>query len=434
MPQRIVFLAAALLMLAVTAFAAVPISTDAIAALVDEDGRILFEGEEIETIFEVEAGALYAAGKKGAYQLVDAAGRCVCERVFSMIREADGWLIFREEGFYGVMNRSGEIVVEPVWTQLVSNGAGGFLALNGFWTDEQPDTVWVLKPGEEPEMTENAVVGGLSDISEDRMPFMTTAGRWGYLNGRGEVAVEARWLSAGAFENGVALVTGEHGRGLIDRDGRSIVEADRPWMERGKDLIAAMTAEGRLEVLSADGRELRFSIACESAQVVGGALCAIDAQGVRLYRADGTLICDAAPATRFLPGSDGQFIAIEGSWGELCQRLMDEEGRFLSEPRQRLMPLCPGLYQWMEMDGVTYYSADLGGLQTSWDYDSVRWGLMDGEGREVQPALFREIRAVGEDRLLLIGDQTVILADMEGSAIRVWLTVEDETPSDEAGA
>ena len=44
-------------------------------------------------------------------------------------------------GLYGAMDAAGGVVLEPVWTQLASNGEGGFLALDGDPLDERPDEI-----------------------------------------------------------------------------------------------------------------------------------------------------------------------------------------------------------------------------------------------------------------------------------------------------
>ena len=425
---------AALLLLGGTCRAAVPVVTEAVVSLVDEDGRTLLEGDDLTALFEVVPGALFAAGAKGEYRLYDASGALLVDTPFSMIRAEDDWLIFRRDGLYGAMNLNGAIVVEAEWTQLTLDGAGGFLALQGSWMDDQPDAVWHIVPGMEPEQTGVSLIGPLLEVAEDRMPFMTTGGRWGYTDGSGRVAIAAQWRYADAFEHGVAAVTGEAGKGLIDRDGRIVLETQYAWMGRCESYIAALDHEGRLSVWTPDAKKRLFTVNCASAEQVGEAIAVTDADAVRLYRADGTLICKAPPHTRFIEGTDGQFIVVDGEWGERCQRLMDVDGRFLTGRYQRIMPICRDRYAWMEMAGVTYYSADLDSLRTSWDYGSIRYGLMDGAGNELLPPRFLEIRAVSEDRLLLIGEESIVLADPDGRTVREWVTVEDEAPSGEESA
>ena len=102
-------------------------------------------------------------------------------------------------------------------------------------------------------------------------------------------------------------------------------------------------------------------------------------------------------------------------------------GRF-----QQLLPLSGGRYAWLELKGVEYYSAELGRTQKSWDYSNARYGLTDGAGRVLLPARYREIRALGEDRLLLVSDFAVQLADRDGAVLKTWVTAEAAAPTDEA--
>ena len=432
MIRRILAIAAAIALLGSGARAATCVVTGGVTALVDARGVELLGGDSIESLFAVVPDALYAAGAKGAYRLYDASGAPVGDRVFSMIRAEGEWLVFSSDGRYGAMNASGGIVVPAEWTQLVWNGADGFLALADSPMDDRPDAVIHIVPGEEPAATGGSVAGGLRDVREDRMPFMTPDGRWGYLDGRGTQVIVPEWRHAGAFSGGTAAVTGDVGRGMIDLDGGIVLAPEYVWLERGETLVAALTEEGKLEVYDASGRIPRFSMALDAPEIaiVGDAVAVYEAAGSRLIASDGRLIAEAGPGARFEAGIDGRYVRVDGAWGEACQTLLDGDGNALCAPRQRVLPLCPDRYAWLEMPGTTYYSPELDSLQVSWDYGSVRYGLMDGQGRELLPAEYREIRALDGERLLLIDDASVILADLDGRALRVWITAEDAEPTD----
>ena len=100
---------------------------------------------------------------------------------------------------------------------------------------------------------------------------------------------------------------------------------------------------------------------------------------------------------------------------------------------QQLLPLSGERYAFLELDGTEYYSAELGRIQTSWDYAHMRYGLMDSLGNILIPARFREIRSLGGDRLLLLSEGETVLADMDGTALKRWVTAQTEAPTGEAG-
>ena len=412
------------------------IVTDQVVALVDESGEEILAASQFADIFCVSEQGVYAAGETGKYHLYNAEGVQIYEGEISMARESDGIIIFRQDGLYGAMSMNGAILEVPVWSQLVTNGEGGYLALDGYPMDDVPDEVIYIAPDGEVAWTGIFTANGLQDVSDGRMPYMASDGRYGYLDAHGDVALASSWLYAGAYLNGVAQVSGEDGMGLIDGEGDLVLQATHAYLEFGDDLIAALTGDGTLCVYSADGQEERFSLEVDGAEVavVQNCVAVMDAAETRLYDASGACILTAAAGATFAPGLNGQIIASDGEWGEACQWLVNPDGSAASERYQRILPLAGDCYAFLTMTGANYYSDELGSMQTSWDYNSVRYGMLDGEGKEILPAEYLEILGLGSDRFLLIADQAVYLTDADGNALRTWFTVESESASSEADA
>jgi hypothetical protein len=84
------------------------------------------------------------------------------------------------------------------------------------------------------------------------------------------------------------------------------------------------------------------------------------------------------------------------------------------------------------MRGEAYESEVLGQSQTAWNYGECRYGLMDGRGRILTSAKYRQIRALSGDRLLLIGDERVQIADRNGVVMKTWIIPEGAESSREA--
>lgn len=416
-----VALAALALLGAAQAEAALCVVAPQRVALTDGQGNELLSGEGVEALFEVRAGALYAAGRKGAYRLYDGTGHLLGKTVFGMIDDAGDALVYRQGGLYGAMDAAGSVLLRPRWTQLVWDGAGGWLALDGDPLDDLPDEVIHLDGSGAARRTGVATASGLAPVEGGRMPYMDGAGRWGAVNAFGEATVDAEWLGVGPFKSGVAIVSGPKGFGLIGADGGVLLEHEWEWMDRSDAMLAAMNGDG-VEVYAPDGSRCLFSIpgAWREAALAGDCLWVSDAAHSRLYGADGALLYEGAPGTTFAAGAGGQVIASDGAWGEACQWLIDPDGSAASGRFQQLLPLGEGRYAWLELDGIEYYSAELEAIQKSWDYTNPRYGLMDGAGNVLLPAQYREIRALGPDRLLLITDEAATLADRDGVAIRTW--------------
>lgn len=396
-----------------------------VAALVDADGVDRIANGLYADLFAVREGELYAAGEPGDYRLCDAWGRVLSEMRFAMICDEGDALVFRAGGRYGAMDARGRVVVEAEWTQLAANGEGGFLALDGDPLDDLADEIICVEPGAAPRRTGVSTVCGLAAVNDGRMPYMAPGGRCGAVDARGAIAVAPVWLYVGAFRDGLAEAEGEFGRGLIDADGAIVVEAAYDRISRGDDLIAARTRNGKIDVYAPNG-EPRYSLEGDGWQmsVVGDCLAASNAASSRLYGARGELLAMASPDAVFFAGTGGQVIVADGAYGSKCQRLLDPDGGEAAGPYQRILPLCPGRYAYLTMRGAVYYSEDLGRLQTSWDYDSVRYGLLDAGGREMTAAEYLEIRALGGDRLLMVTAEEIRLTDLDGAAIRAWPAAE----------
>ena len=88
------------------------VNAGGVAALVDSAGAEILPAGRFEAIFEVRAGALYAAGSAGDYELYDAGGVRVAGP-FEMIADMNGALIFRRGGLYGALDGAGTVQISP---------------------------------------------------------------------------------------------------------------------------------------------------------------------------------------------------------------------------------------------------------------------------------------------------------------------------------
>ncbi len=421
---------ALMLMGAARADGALCVATDGFAALVDEAGHTLVEG--VADVFCVRAGALYAVGRRGAYRLCDEAGNLLGEAAFAMIDDAGDCLIFRQGSRYGAMDEAGNVILPAEWTQLVSDGAGGFLALDTDPLDESADAILRLSADGEATPTGAKTASGLTRLTSGLMPVMASNGRYGAVNARGEWAVRPEWRYVGPFTGGRAKAAGAGGMGLIDASGEEVVPARYDWLERGENVVAALDAGG-IDVFTGDGERRVYSVKGENleAALVGDCLMVKDGNSTRLYDATGALMGAFGADFRCAPGLRGQLIATQGEWGARGSWLMNADGSAASARFQRILPLAGERYAFIETPGIEYHSADLDRVQTSWNYDAARVGLMDASGAVILPAQYNEIRALGEDRLLMRTDGEVLLTDADGNVLRAWLTAAGEAATGE---
>ena len=405
-----------------------------VACMVDRDGDTLLRGPDIEDAFIVREDALYAAGRKGEYRLYNASGDPLGETAFAMIEDQGDCLIFRSGSRYGAMAADGSVLLPATWTQLTSDGAGGWLALDTDPLDESPDAILHIDANGEATPTGARTSIGLSRLRSGRMPIAVPNGRYGAVNARGTVVISAEWRAMGAFLDGCAKATGPDGMGLIDPDGAVLAPTIYRWLERGEGIIAALRDDG-LDVYASDGTAL-FGLEGENLEAtLAGRYIAVTSGAItRLYDGAGAVIAESDAGVSYAPGTRGQLIVSDGAWGERCAWLMNSDGSAASGRFQRILPLCEGRYAFLEMEGAEYYSAELDRVQTSWNYDTIRYGLMDGAGNILAPAEYRKIRALGADRLLMVTNEEIRLTDADGESIASWLTAEAEAPTGEAAS
>lgn len=408
-----------------------PIITDPVIALVDENGENLMPENSFQEVFFLKEGELYAIGSRERYFLMKEDGSLIPAVPMDMANVFGDIIIYRRNGLYGAMNSEGKILVQPEWTQLIPNGKEGFLAMNGSPFDESADEIVYIDSAGENNPTGSYTVGGLKPLNDDRMPVIASDGRYGYIDGCGRMVQPIEWLYAGSFKNGSALISGEWGMGLVDAGGNILLEPVHPFIERGENLIAALDGAGTLTVHTAEGTERLFTLQIPGSEiaVVGDGVAVMNDESSRLYNRAGQCISSASAGTVYTSGLNGQFIISDGEWGEVCQQIIDPDGSPVSGKYQRILPLTGERYAFMTMFGAGYYSDELDGIQKSWNYDSVRYGMMDSAGREILPAEYQEIRALGEERFLLISERGVFFADAEGNTIREWLMAEEESAS-----
>ena len=409
------------------------VNAPGVVALTDNRGVEVIENGRFEAVFTVREDALYAAGSRGAYHLFDAGGQPLGDVTFSMIDDAGDALLFRSGRLYGALGANGDMLLEAKWTQLTSDGSGGWLALKTDPLDEQPDEMIHIDALGNEKQTGVYCSGGLCRVSDGRMPFVDGDGRYGAVDANGAIAVEPVWQYMGSYSNGLAKVTGPEGMGVIDVNGRVVIQPSFIWLERSAAMIVGWDG-ANVEIYAPRGgqRRVRLPGRAREVSLVGDCVAVTYEGRTCLYDANGKLLGQDTGAVDYAPGTRGQLIASNGPWGEKCQWLVNPDGSRASGMFQQLLPLCAERYAFLEMAGEVYQSEVLERAQTAWNYGECRYGLMDARGRVLISAKYREIRALSGDRLLLIGDDRTQIADRNGVVMKTWITPESAESSREA--
>ena len=401
------------------------VSVDGVAALLNGAGAEIIPPGEYDDVFCVTEGGRYAVGRETGeglrYALCDADGNLLTDFLYGMFDVGEDFILFRQDSRYGVMDMDGRVLIAAQYTQLAETGGGRFLALATDPNDDEPDAVWLIGLDGEAVSTGVTTACGLSAVQSDRMPFRAPdAERCGYLDGSGAVAIPAELSYAGPFENGFARAAINGKFGLLQPDGEWLIAPEYDFLEVGEGIAAAMTDGGDCVVFALPNGVERFRVEGERLEVgvLGSRLMALDAQNLRVYEPDGSLLLATDRSASVSQGAGGQLILREGDWGAKCVSIVDENGDQHQRRDQHLLPLDDDRYLFMEMNVAVYNSDTLGQIRYSCDYDSMRFGIMTAAGAEILPAAAMEIQRLGEYRYLIVSEDGLRVVD--GSGVVLW--------------
>ena len=426
-------LTAALTLFSTASAASIAVNFEGVAALIDESGAEYVAPGTYDFIFALDKeGALFCGGGgvvngEYCYALLNAQGEPLTQQAYAMFSQQGEAIIFTKDGLYGAMDLNGEILVEPVYTQLVANGEGGFVGLTTDCFDEEADGLYLVDAQGGQTATGVRTTGMLDEFSGGLMPLMSAQNNlYGYIDTSGQWAVRPQFAYAGSFSGERAAASLSTGYGLIDNTGNWVItpKYDELTCLEG-ELVFAVDAGQTAIGFDPETLEERFTIELSGAYAAafGGLVCIYDEDApARLYDYDGRLIYESTPLATYAAGLCGQTILTDGEWGEACCRLIGQDGALVGDGAwQSLFPLFEvdgaGYYGFMSFDVTPVYSELLGRMEYDWDIDSVRYGVIDHTGATVLEDVYDEISAAVGNRLLVRKGEACGVIDIEGNWI-----------------
>ena len=412
------------------------VALDGRAILTDEEGNGLTGENQYSELYELyglEEGLMLYAGagtnpENAGFALVNAQGEALTEFVYQTLEYAGGGVIFRQGDRIGLMNTDGKVLLQPVYTAMVSSGAGGYLAHKTDPYDDSPDPViWIDEAGTEHD-TGVRLTGGLYEFSEGLSPaFSAENGLYGYLGSEGEWAIEPRYEWAGSFVGGCAPANRNGGAGLIDSEGGWIIEPVYEYLSYEKDGLAVCIRGNELSIIDPVSRE-KAAVYAESgiyghSSPDGLAVVVLKDRTVVVDRtgAEALSLANCRSFSRW-EGMDGKAIVYAGEFGQPGACLYRLDGELLAGPYQDVMPLGRKsgemYYMYIQYDTVeTKYP----GLDVSlWDEaeGTRECGVLSPEGEELCRFRTDYISCLGEDRILFRQENAVIMADFSGNELK----------------
>lgn len=398
------------------------VAAEGCAALLNADGDELVPPGVYDDLFCVAEGARFALGTQMEagmrYALGDAQGNLLTESLYGMLQAAGDVILFRQDGLYGAMDFEGKILIPAEYTQLVRSGPDGYLAIETDPNDNDANEIFRLTSDGEKRSTGVLSAKGLEAFGDGRMPFQNpNTELYGYLDEKGSVAIEAKFESAGSFQNGLARASMDGALGVIGVDGEWRIAPEYDYLEIG-GVIVGLVGREQCVVYDENCAELfRIEGVKLEAALVGSCPIVMEGDDMRAYSSDGRVLFETDRHSTVLPGLEDQLILSDGQWGEACVSLVNGDGARLERRDQHLIPLDGDRYAFVRMNAAAYYSELLDEVRYSVNYESLRFGMIDSAGNEILPAEYLEIRALGAKRYLLVTEDGLQAVDGDGDVI-----------------
>jgi len=314
-------------------------------------------------------------------------------------------LIYSMNGAFGAMTRSLQELVPCEYDAVVADGEGGFLLDER--SDEDAPRVFHMAKGKRPAPTGvrarfywGALTGGLcSATGED--------GYYGYLNGQGKWAIKPRFEWAENFVGDYAVAREKGRTGIISKSGKWAV---KPTYDDSRGLLpdgsAAILMRGTRAyfVRPSNGKQV-FSIRLSkdgyvSTGPINPVAAVTDRGKTTLYDGAGKAILslpDSFSFDLYSPLPPDRLLANSTS----AAMLLDMDGNALYEGQ--------GLNYLDTVDGralftssrfkarTVQYQADAGPVEEP-VYATYRYGIVDADGNELLPPVYRQLYALVSGR------------------------------------
>lgn len=385
--KRIFCLAALAVFLSFSSANALIAVNGSFSALVSENGEnICLPGVFSAVVKVTEELFSVRSIETGKYSLMTQTGEMLTESRYTLFRKiGENAVLFEKDGKYGVMDEKANVIVPNEYTWLVSNGAGGYLALRTDVWDNAPDGVYLIDETGYVSPTGVKVASFLMEFSEGLSPALSTEnGKYGYLNHEGQWEIRPQYAYADAFSGGLAVATLDSGSGLIDKKGSWQITPKYDYVDAGVEngtAIACVNYEGGVTVFSKETFDKVYSFDDDLmgayVSVSGNSVVAHFEDRVAEFDLSGNEIASVSAQGYLFPVHGGCTIGYENG----NAFLLDSFGNRLLDGYRELTYLAA--------DGENLYFTFVKGDS---GYEDYRVGVVDQSGREI-----------------LSGDYTIIL-------------------------
>ncbi|MBQ6714907.1 MAG: WG repeat-containing protein [Clostridia bacterium] len=382
------------------------------SALVSENGENVCLPGVFSAVLKVTDN-LYSvrSAETNRFSLMTETGEMLTESKYTLFRKiGENAILFEKDGKYGVMDEKANVKIENEYTWIVSNGAGGYLALRTDVWDSAPDGVYLIDETGYVSPTGVKVSSFLMDFSEGLSPALSTEnGKYGYLNPEGQWEIRPQYAYADGFLNGCAVATLDSGSGVIDKNGSWQIMPKYDFVDIGNEdsrAIACVNYGSSVNVFSRENFERIYSFDDDLMgaylSVSGNSVIAYFDHRVAEFDLSGNEIASVLSSGYLFPVTGGYTIGYDDG----NAFLLDAFGKRVLDGFRELTELTT--------DGENVYFTFVKG---DVDVDDYRIGVVDQTGREVLSGDYTLIQEAEKGYLLAENEGGMYLFALSGEMI-----------------
>lgn len=308
----------------------------------------------------------------------------------------DGLICVKIDGNYGVINKNGEWVIEPIYDSAIDFDGNKYkyacVNKDGKYGALKPDGTWLIEPKFDEDFniydsgSMNVVYNGKSGVlnvegewiiepvfdyslyfnamsfSDGLLP-VKSEGKYGYMNKEYKFVIEPKFKLAWSFEDGLAIVILEDKYGYINKEGKFTIEPKFAYAASFQDGLACVKLEDKYGFINKEGEftiDPKFDVA-ESFQDGIARVKIEDKYG--LVNKEGKFIVEPKfdQVTSFQYGP--AIVELEDKYG-----LINKKGEFIVEPKfdnamfwkqELILVKLEDKYEFINKDGISLTEAEL---------------------------------------------------------------------------
>ncbi|MBQ4088676.1 MAG: WG repeat-containing protein [Clostridia bacterium] len=370
---------------------------DRLFTLRNDDGELTGYAAGIDT----EYGVMYAVLNSDGLPLSD-------HKYLSVVSAGEGCIV-NEGGVYRYLSAAHKYD-EYAYSNMNYAGDGMILALTGNVHDDIGDAISILWADGISFRTGISILGNIGEVSEGLIPLYDSGSNlYGYINNQGSWVIKPAFKYAAPFLNGLAVIAGSNGYGVIDTDGRVRLAPSSLQIARSGDIFA-MIRGNSLRVYDSE-------LVITSITPLNGAHVNLTGEYIVVSGDDseavfdvyGTPLFSRPTGAQISSVGSGAFIVRDGKWGEACVELTWLDGSTLSEP-------CNSIY-FLDNTRLAY------ALMT--ESDELKYGLMSIDGNFVTEAIYDSLAVVTDGLYCADVSDGAVIIDENGNVLNTFVTASD---------